>query len=49
MKDYYHILGVSKKSSLDEIQEAYRKLALKLHPKKNPDDEESKKKFIEVN
>lgn len=49
MKDYYHILGVSKKSSLHEIQEAYRKLALKLHPKKNPDDEESKKKFIEVN
>lgn len=46
-KDYYEILGVSKKSSQDEIQKAYRKLAKKYHPDKNK-GADSEAKFKEV-
>ena len=46
--DYYQTLGLKRNASDDEIQKAYRQLALKHHPDLNPEDESAKKKFQEI-
>src|SRR5690625_3310200 len=47
-KNYYNILGVGRNASQDEIKKAYRKLAARYHPDRNPDDPSAEEKFKEV-
>lgn len=49
VKDYYQVLGVDKNADGDQLKKSFRKLAMKYHPDRNPDDKEAEAKFKEVN
>src|ERR1043166_8100808 len=47
-RDYYDVLGVARNAGDDEVKRAYRELAVKFHPDKNPDDPKAEEKFKEL-